>query len=76
MPMSRTPDERLFPAKVMAAFTSLAIMVALFFLTLERGPNDAYTVLVGVVTMGLAIGITVSLVRRRRRRRLGLDDHT
>lgn len=36
-----------------------------------RGPNDAYTVLVGVVTVGLAVLIAVRLVRRRRR--LGLE---
>ena len=72
--MSRSPDERLFPAKVAAAFISLAVLIGLFFLTLERGPNDAYTVLVGVITLGLAIAITVRLVRRHRHRRLGLDD--
>lgn len=72
--MSPSPDERLFPAKVVAAFASLAVLIGLFFVTLERGPNDAYTVLVGVVTVGLAVAITIGLVRRRRRRRLGLDD--
>ncbi|MFI7674165.1 hypothetical protein [Actinophytocola sp. NPDC049390] len=65
----KTPDERLFPAKVTAAITSLIVMIGYFVITLTRGPNDIYTVLVGAITVGLAAGIAAGLVRRSRRRR-------
>ncbi len=65
----KTPDERLFPAKVAAGITSLVVMVGYFVITLTRGPNDTYTVWVGLITVGLAAGIAAALVRRSRRRR-------
>ena len=69
MPDDRTPDERLFPAKVVAALVSLAAMIGYFVITLTRGPNDTYTVVVGVLTVGLGVAIVTTLVRRRRRQR-------
>lgn len=65
----KTPDERLFPAKVVAAITSLVVMIGYFVITLTRGPNDTYTVVVGVITVGLAAAIAAGLVRRSRRHR-------
>jgi hypothetical protein len=65
----KTSDERLFPAKVAAAIASLIMMIGYFVLTLTRGPNDTYTVVVGVITVGLAAGIVAGLVRRSRRRK-------
>ncbi|HEX2133896.1 MAG TPA: hypothetical protein VHH15_20315 [Actinophytocola sp.] len=67
----KTQEERIYPAKVFAAFASLAFMVGLFFLTLSRGYVDAYTVVLAVVTVALAVGIVGAIVRRRRGRALG-----
>lgn len=67
VPPHRTPDQRLFPAKLAAALISLAFMIGFFDIALERGPNDLYAVVVGVLTAGLAIAILVTLVRRHRR---------
>ncbi|MCT2584437.1 hypothetical protein [Actinophytocola gossypii] len=67
----KTQEERLYPAKVAAAFASLAFMVGLFFLTLSRGYQDVYPVVLAVVTVALAVGIVGAIVRRRRGRALG-----
>ena len=67
----RTEDERLYPAKVIAGFASLVVMMGFFFLTLSRGYHDVYTVVVGAVVVGLAAALGMALYRRHRRR-LGL----
>ncbi|MFC4852688.1 hypothetical protein [Actinophytocola glycyrrhizae] len=67
-PDQKTPDERLFPAKVTAAIGSVIVMIGFFVITLTRGPNDVYTVVVGVITVGLAAAVAATLVRRHRRR--------
>jgi len=67
----RTQERRLYPAKAVAAFASLAFMVGLFFLTLSRGYQDVYTVVLAVVTVALAVGIVGAVHRRRRDKALG-----
>ncbi len=68
-PEEKTPDEKLFPAKLAAALISLVAMIGYFVITLTRGPNDVYTVVIGVLTIGLAAAIATGLVRRSRRRK-------
>ena len=69
MPRNQSEQNRsLFPAKVAAALTSLIIMIGLFMVTITRGPNDLYTVIVGAVALAMAVAITLVLLRRHRRR--------
>ena len=71
MPEQKSVDERLFPAKLAAALISLAVMIGYFVITLTRGYVDAYTPIIGAITLGLAGAIAVVLARRRKRRLLG-----
>ena len=66
------PDERLFPAKVIAAVVSLLVMIGFFIIAVQRGPNDFYEYLMGAATAGLAVAIVTALIRwHRRLRRTG-----
>lgn len=72
MPDHRILDDRLYPAKATAAVLTLIAMAGMFVMSLTRGYHDFYSFVVGAVTVGLAVGIGMSL-RRRSRRRRGLD---
>ncbi|MCG8922550.1 hypothetical protein [Lentzea sp. CC55] len=56
-----------------AGLTSVAFLLGLLWVAVDRGPNDAYIALVAVTTAGLVTGIVVGTRRRSRRRgdRLG-----
>jgi hypothetical protein len=68
----RAVDERLYPAKLVAAIVSTAVMWALFAVAVVRGPNDFYVFLVGGVAVALTVAVPVYAVRHHRRVRRGV----
>lgn len=67
MPDELPPGRSLVKAKVIAAVVSLAFLVGLLFLSINRGPNDAYIALVALTIAGLVLALVVALYRRRSR---------
>ena len=61
-------SESLHRAKVTAGWTSVAFLLGLLRVAVDRGPNDAYIALVAITTACLVIGIMVGTRRRSRRR--------
>lgn len=67
MPDELPPGRSLVKAKVIAAVVSLAFLVGLLNLAINRGPNDAYIALVALTIAGLVLALVVALYRRRSR---------
>ncbi|WP_125727024.1 hypothetical protein [Kibdelosporangium aridum] len=61
-------DKSLFPAKVTAALTSLAVMIGFLVISISRGPSDLYTILVAATALVTAIAISVVLYRHKKQR--------
>lgn len=68
----RQPDRRkldgakLDGAKLGAAAVSLLVLIGLFWTSIGRAPEPLWTVVLGVLIVGLAIAITVGVARGRR----------
>jgi membrane protein YdbS with pleckstrin-like domain len=63
---NRTPQQwNLAKAKVIGTIVVLAFLVGLLFTAINRGPNDAYVVLVALAIAGVVLTVVVSLSRRR-----------
>jgi protein-S-isoprenylcysteine O-methyltransferase Ste14 len=61
-------DRGLRPATLAAGVLSVLVLVGLFATSLFRAPEPAWTVVLIVVTVGLAAAITLGIRKRRRHR--------
>lgn len=68
MRTSSEQDKALRPAKLIAGWASVALLLGLLYIAVERGPNQVYVVAVAVLTTLLAAMLTVATLRSLRRR--------
>ncbi|MCX2948864.1 hypothetical protein [Lentzea sp. NEAU-D7] len=62
-------DEPLYGAKVTAGWLSVAFLLGLLWVSVERGPNQAYIALVACTVVALVVGLVAGMRRHARRRR-------
>lgn len=60
-------DQKLYRAKLVAGMISVLALVAMFITSLYRAPNPVWSVIVGVIALGLAVAIGIGVARRCRR---------
>jgi hypothetical protein len=60
--------ESLHRAKVTAGWLSVAFLLGLLWVAVDRGPNQAYIVLVALTVVMLVTGLVVGMRRHSRRR--------
>lgn len=63
-------DEPLYGAKVTAGWLSVAFLLGLLWVAVDRGPNQAYIPLVAFTVLALVIGLVIGMRRHARRQRV------
>ncbi|PSL57378.1 hypothetical protein B0I31_102356 [Saccharothrix carnea] len=68
MRTSSEQDKALRPAKLIAGWTSVVLLLGLLYIAADRGPDQVYVAVVAVLTTLLAVVLTVATLRSLRRR--------
>lgn len=63
-------DESLYGAKVTAGWLSVAFLLGLLWVAVDRGPNQAYIPLVAFTVIALVIALVTGMRRHARRLRV------
>ena len=70
MSSSDRQDEQLHRAKLTAGWVSVAFLLGLLWVAVDRGPNQAYIALVAFTVVTLVIGLVIGMRRHARRKRV------
>lgn len=65
----RRPNERLYPAKILAGWVTVAVLAGFAYVAVDRSLNHRFLPVIVVVLAVLVVGLVVSMRRRRGGRR-------